>query len=84
MIALFSVLVPFALFYRGIARIESWRAAIAAMIEPLLAPVTARIFLGEVLSLKQWLGALLLLGGIAWLQRQAPNRSDSAGWRQHL
>lgn len=71
-IAVLSVLIPFALFYRGIARIESWRAAITAMIEPIIAAVTAWIFLGETLSFKQWIGAVILLSAIAWLQHQEP------------
>jgi drug/metabolite transporter (DMT)-like permease len=67
-IAVFSVLVPFGLFYRGLARLEAWRAGLTAMLEPVIAALSAWAFLGEGLAPAQWLGAGLLLGGIAWMQ----------------
>ena len=67
-VAVFSVLVPFGLFYRGLARLETWRVAITAMLEPVIAAVSAWLFLGEGLAPGQWLGAGLLLLGIGWVQ----------------
>ena len=67
-VAVFSVLVPFALFYRGIARLDTWRVALTAMLEPVVAAVSAWLFLGEGLASAQWLGAGLLLAGIGWVQ----------------
>jgi drug/metabolite transporter (DMT)-like permease len=67
-IAVFSVLVPFGLFYRGLARLETWRAALTAMLEPVVAALSAWVFLGEGLAPAQWLGAGLLLAGIGWMQ----------------
>jgi len=60
--------VPFGLFYRGLARLETWRVAITAMLEPVIAAVSAWLFLGEGLAPGQWVGAGLLLLGIGWVQ----------------
>lgn len=67
-VALFSVLIPFGLFYRGLERLETWRAALTAMLEPVVAAVSAWIFLQETLGPLQWLGAALLLAGVGWVQ----------------
>jgi drug/metabolite transporter (DMT)-like permease len=67
-VAVFSVLVPFGLFYRGLARLDTWRVALTAMLEPVVAAVGAWLFLGEGLAPAQWLGAGLLLVGIGWVQ----------------
>lgn len=67
-VAVFSVLVPFGLFYRGIARLDTWRVALTAMLEPVVAALSAWLFLGEGLAPAQWLGAGLLLLGIGWVQ----------------
>ena len=67
-VAVFSVLVPFGLFYRGLARLDTWRVALTAMLEPVVAAVSAWVFLGEGLAPVQWLGAGLLLLGIGWVQ----------------
>jgi drug/metabolite transporter (DMT)-like permease len=67
-VAVFSVLVPFGLFYRGLERLDTWRVALTAMLEPVVAAVSAWLFLGEGLAPVQWLGAGLLLLGIGWVQ----------------
>jgi drug/metabolite transporter (DMT)-like permease len=67
-VAVFSVLVPFGFFYRGLERLDTWRVALTAMLEPVVAAVSAWLFLGEGLAPVQWLGAGLLLAGIGWVQ----------------
>jgi drug/metabolite transporter (DMT)-like permease len=77
-IAVFSVLVPFALFYRGLELLPAWRAALTAMLEPVIAAVSAALFLGERLAAPQWAGAGLLLAGVGWVQWQE-RRAPGAG-----
>ena len=67
-VAVFSVLVPFGFFYRGLERLDTWRVALTAMLEPVVAALAAWLFLGEGLAPAQWLGAGLLLAGIGWVQ----------------
>jgi drug/metabolite transporter (DMT)-like permease len=77
-VAVFSVLIPFGLFYRGVERLEAWRAALTAMLEPVVAAVAAWAFLGEGLRPLQWLGAAMLLSGVGWVQWEERNERRSA------
>ena len=63
-IALGSALVPFALFYAGLARLSASRAGIVALLEPIVAIGSSALFLHEGLSVSQSLGALLILLGV--------------------
>ncbi len=63
-IALGSALVPFAMFFGGLARVDAARAGIVALLEPIVAIGSAALFLHEGLSLAQGAGALLILAGV--------------------
>lgn len=67
-LGVFSTLVPFALYFRGIHRIRATRASITGMLEPVVGGVAAYLFLGETLFPLQLLGAVLVLAGILLLQ----------------
>ena len=56
-----STLVPFALFYAGLRRLPAAQASIVATLEPVVAVLSAAIFLGEGLRPFQWAGAALVL-----------------------
>jgi len=60
-LAVFSALVPFALFYAGLRRMPAAEAGILATLEPVVAVVAAWLALGEGLGPIQWLGAILVL-----------------------
>lgn len=63
-IALASALLPFALFFAGLARIDAARAGIVALLEPIVAIGSAAWFLREGLSVAQGVGALFILAGV--------------------
>jgi len=63
-IALGSALVPFAMFFGGLARVDAARAGIVALFEPIVAVGSAALFLHEGLSVTQGAGALLILAGV--------------------
>ena len=56
-----STLLPFALFYGGLRRLRAEEAGVIATIEPVVAVLTAAIFLGEILRPMQLAGAALVL-----------------------
>ena len=56
-------------FTWGAARLSPTALTVATLVEPLTAVALAAVFLGERLGAGQWLGALLLLGGIWGLGR---------------
>lgn len=64
-LAVFSTLVPFFLFNAGLRRLRATEAGILSTLEPVVALVSAALFLGESLSLHQNLGAVLVLIGAA-------------------
>jgi len=57
-IAIFSTLLPFGFYFKGIERVRATRASITATWEPVVAGFAAYIVLGEVLYPLQVLGAL--------------------------
>ena len=61
-LGVFSTLVPFACFYVGLRRLPAAQASIVATLEPVVAVLSAALFLGEGLRSIQWLGAALVLG----------------------
>lgn len=61
-LSVFSVTVPFALFYGGLKRLSATETSILATFEPVVAVVSAALVLGEGLRAGQWLGAVLVLG----------------------
>ena len=67
-LGVFSVLIPFWLYFAGMRYIKATRASITAMLEPVIAGVAAYLFLGETMFSLQLLGAILVLTGIILLQ----------------
>jgi drug/metabolite transporter (DMT)-like permease len=67
-IAIFSTLIPFGLYFKGIERIRATRASITATWEPVVAGVTAYFVLGEALFPLQVLGGIGVIAAIVLLQ----------------
>jgi drug/metabolite transporter (DMT)-like permease len=67
-IAIFSTLIPFGLYFKGIERIRATRASITATWEPVVAGITAYFILGEVLSPLQVVGGFGVIAAIVLLQ----------------
>ncbi len=66
--AMISILIPHSLYFSGIRYLTASRAIITATFEPIVAILTAFIFLGEILSPLQLVGAALVVAAIAILQ----------------
>lgn len=71
-LGVFSTLVPFSFFYAGLRRLPSSEAGVVATLEPVVAVLSAALFLGEGLSVAQWLGAALVLTASALPSLQPP------------
>ena len=67
-IAIFSTLIPFGLYFKGIERIRATRASITATWEPVVAGITAYFVLGEVLFPLQVLGGIGVIVAVVLLQ----------------
>jgi drug/metabolite transporter (DMT)-like permease len=67
-IAIFSTLIPFGLYLKGIERVRATRASITATWEPVVAGLTAYLVLGEVLSPLQVVGGFGVIVAIVLLQ----------------
>ena len=71
-LGVFSTLVPFFLFNAGLHRLSAAEAGIIASLEPVVAVLSAALFLGEGLRAVQWIGALLVLLAASLASAQAP------------
>jgi len=69
-IALSSALLPFALFYAGLARLDASRAGVVALLEPIVAIGSSAWWLGEGLTASQGAGAALILLGVGLSTRR--------------
>jgi len=67
-IAVFSTLIPFGLYFKGVERVRATRAAITATWEPVVAGLTAYFALGEILFPLQVLGGIGVIIAVAILQ----------------
>jgi drug/metabolite transporter (DMT)-like permease len=67
-IAIFSTLIPFGLYFKGIERVRATRASITATWEPVVAGITAYFILEEVLFPLQVLGGIGVITAIILLQ----------------
>ena len=67
-IAIFSTLIPFGLYFKGIERIRATRASITATWEPVVAGMTAYFVLEEALFPLQVLGGIGVIAAIILLQ----------------
>lgn len=70
-ITLVGTLVPIVLFTEGLVRIEASTASIVSTSEPLTTVLLGVALLGEVLTLRIALGALLILSGVVLTSRPA-------------
>ena len=68
-IALGSALIPFGLFYAGLARLDASRAGIVALLEPIVAIGSSAWWLAEGLTWSQAAGAALILLGVGLAAR---------------
>lgn len=73
-----STLIPFILFYRGLARLPAAEAGVLATLEPVVALFSAWAFLGEALSGRQWLGAVLVLAAALLASAEEPRPAPIA------
>ncbi|MGA9117359.1 MAG: EamA family transporter [Bacteroidota bacterium] len=72
-LAVVSILIPHSLYFAGLRRVPPSRAVITGTFEPVVAILTAALFLGELLEPLQIAGAGIVLGAIGLLQvRQDP------------
>lgn len=67
-LGIFSVVVPFTLYFTGIRYLRATRASITAMSEPVVAGIVAYLFLGESMYVLQLIGAGMVILGIVLLQ----------------
>lgn len=67
-IAIFSTLIPFGFYFKGVERIRATRASITSTWEPVVAGMAAFIVLGEVLYPLQVLGGIGVIAAIGLLQ----------------
>ncbi len=67
-IAIFSTLIPFGFYFKGVERIRATRASITSTWEPMVAGLTAYVVLGEVLHPLQVLGGIGVILAVALLQ----------------
>ncbi len=67
-IAIFSTLIPFGFYFKGIERIRATRASITATWEPVVAGMAAYFILGEVLTPLQVLGGMGVIAAVVLLQ----------------
>lgn len=71
LLGIFSTLVPFALFNHGLKHMPAAEAGVVATLEPVVAVVSAWVFLGEGLQPIQGLGAMLVLAAAALASQRA-------------
>lgn len=77
-LGLFSTLVPFTLFYLGLRRLPAAEAGVIATSEPLVAMITAAVFLGERLGPLQLVGAGFVLAAALLASRNKPEAAEAA------
>ena len=67
-VAIFSTLIPFGFYFKGIERVRATRASITSTWEPVVASFTAYFVLGEVLYPSQILGGIVVIAAVVLLQ----------------
>lgn len=70
-VAVFSTVIPFGLYFRGLRDLTPGQAGLIGATEPVVATLAAWLILGESLSIERALGGALVLGGVLIL-RLAP------------
>jgi drug/metabolite transporter (DMT)-like permease len=77
-LGLFSTLVPFGLFYAGLRRLPAAETSVIATAEPLVAMLTAGVFLHERMRPIQLVGAALVLTAALMASRNTPGTTEAA------
>ncbi len=77
-IAIFSTLIPFGFYFKGIERIRATRASIVSTWEPVVAGIAAYLTLGEVLQPLQMVGGVGVIGAVILLQLAREKISSSS------
>jgi drug/metabolite transporter (DMT)-like permease len=67
-LAVFSTVIPFGLYFRGLKDLTPGQAGIISTLEPVVAALTAWVVLGERLSFVRGLGGVLVLLGVSLLR----------------
>ncbi|HUW63712.1 MAG TPA: EamA family transporter [Spirochaetia bacterium] len=75
-LAVFSTILPFGLYLKGLSFLTPLRAGLTSTLEPVVAAVSAYFVLGESLHSLQIAGAALILGGVILIQLQRTSQSD--------
>jgi drug/metabolite transporter (DMT)-like permease len=78
LLGLFSTLVPFGLFYAGLRRLPASETSVIATAEPLVAMLTAGVFLHERMRPVQFVGAALVLLAALLASRNTPRVTEAA------
>lgn len=77
MLGVFSTLVPFRCFYAGLERLPAAEAGVIATAEPVVAILSAFIFLGEGLGPGQIIGAVLVIVAAVLASRGHPETAEA-------
>ena len=80
-LGVFSTLVPFVCFYAGLRHLPAVEAGVVATLEPVVAVLSAALFLGEGLRPIQWLGAALVLGAALLAGMEEPASVEASAER---
>lgn len=70
-LAAFSTVLPIFTLNAGIQKLGPSQSAILATVEPLLTAVLAMVLLGETVLTIQWIGGILIVVSVIWLQLSA-------------
>lgn len=68
-LVVFSTVLPYILYTKGLAGVESGRASILASLEPVVASLTGVLVFGEPVGAAVWAGIACVLAGVAVLRR---------------
>lgn len=68
LVSTISILVPYSFYFLGLRYLTPTRAIITSTLEPVVAIVSAFIFLGGVMGALQIIGAVLVVSSIVWLE----------------
>lgn len=76
-LALLSIVctaLPITLFVMGLKRVDAGKAATYSTIEPIVTVIAASLILEERIAPLQYLGGVLILGGVLWLRTEPRQR----------
>ncbi|MCX8118529.1 MAG: DMT family transporter [Desulfobacterota bacterium] len=79
-ISIFSTLIPFGFYFKGMERLRATRASITSTWEPVVAGVAAFLALGEVLEPLQIVGGLGVIAAIVLLQLSREKATASSAF----